>query len=160
LVRPVSDICSQCHERLVVQDQTVVHEPFADGQCTACHTPHGSGVGRRLNRPPGPLCLSCHDEVTDSLESGKYRHKPALDGDCLSCHRGHSSKTPGLLIAPGGKVCKTCHAKGKIGNHRGVDSTNADCSGCHAPHAADTKALLLPVLHGPFKEGACSDCHK
>ena len=50
-----------------------MHPPFADGNCIACHDPHGGATGKNLvNSNVNQLCLTCHAE-------GDYTPPPASE---------------------------------------------------------------------------------
>lgn len=84
-----------------------VHEPVRDGDCAACHDPHGSRVRNLINAESvGAMCLSCHDGV----DAHAYAHTPVAQGECTSCHLPHSSLHAGLLRAPQRDLCISCHA--------------------------------------------------
>jgi hypothetical protein len=79
-------------------EAVVVHGPYEQGACDACHT-------RGDPKDPGPAtatratCLSCHDEFGGKapvrLSQGK--NHPA-EGECIGCHNPHNSKKKYLLL--------------------------------------------------------------
>lgn len=83
----------------VPRDQaTVVHGPFEQGACDACHA-------RADQKDPGPAavsketCLACHDEFGGKapVRVGKGKAHP-VKGECTGCHNPHNSKKKKLLL--------------------------------------------------------------
>ena len=83
----------------VPRDQaTVVHGPFEQGACDACHA-------RADQKDPGPAavtketCLACHDEFGGKapVRVGKGKSHP-VKGECTGCHNPHNSKKKKLLL--------------------------------------------------------------
>jgi len=80
------------------EEAKVVHGPFGQGDCDACHE-------RADPKDPGPAplgkegCLSCHDEFEGKarVRVGKGKHHPAEDA-CAKCHNPHNSKKKKLLL--------------------------------------------------------------
>lgn len=77
---------------------TVVHGPFEQGSCDACHQ-------RSDPSDPGKAatgmatCLACHDEFGGRapVRVGKGRSHP-IKGECVGCHNPHNSKKKKLLL--------------------------------------------------------------
>jgi predicted CXXCH cytochrome family protein len=57
---PKDQPCGNCHD---LKHKAVVHPLVQEGQCMACHDPHGSAYKGMLVAAPRTLCLSCHKEV-------------------------------------------------------------------------------------------------
>ena len=81
------------------RDQAVVvHGPFEQGACDACHA-------RADQKDPGPAtvtketCLACHDEFGGKapVRIGKGKNHP-VKGECTGCHNPHNSKKRKLLL--------------------------------------------------------------
>jgi predicted CXXCH cytochrome family protein len=80
------------------EQATVVHGPYEQGSCEACHT-------RGDPKDPGPAtatkatCLACHDEFggTAPVRIGKGKNHP-VKGECIGCHNPHNSKKKKLLL--------------------------------------------------------------
>jgi predicted CXXCH cytochrome family protein len=141
-----------------------VHAPLKKGECTACHSPHGSKITGQLYRPLKGLCLSCHENLIKIEGSTQpFIHKPIEEGKCDHCHQAHYSQIRHLLLNSGAEICADCHAlddKALRGKHLNRALNNVDCINCHTPHSADSKTLFRSVLHKPFSEGRCKDCHE
>ena len=137
----------------------VLHAPFAEKSCTACHRPPMGGRVR-LQRRADALCASCHRDVPASAPAGGSWH-PALEGSrtasgCLSCHDPHLSSNRKLLVKTGTALCASCHgevvkAAGATGGHAPAAD---DCLSCHKPHAAPRPHLLAEA-----PRAVCLGCH-
>ncbi len=114
----------------------VVHEPYANKECGACHDP---GAGNSLTAPNGELCLQCHD-----LDLGKrYVHGPlASTGGCLVCHDPHSSPYRALLVSESDGFCLDCHDRSALGPADGHAGERTNCTACHEAHMSDRRYLL------------------
>ncbi|MHC5111267.1 MAG: cytochrome c3 family protein, partial [Planctomycetota bacterium] len=90
------------------------------------------------------LCLDCHDEISDVIETASNQHEKS--NDCTTCHEHHASTQDKLLSEPSASVCLTCHNR----------TLPRD-----AHIIADFKTLLKekPIQHGPIADGDCVSCH-
>jgi predicted CXXCH cytochrome family protein len=149
----VSEVCYGCHEKFPAKK--VTHMPVADGECTACHSPHGSPYKFQLLSKGGDLCFMCHDET---LVAGKYVHGPAAVGGCIACHEPHTADYEKNLTAQGSNLCYMCHTdKAEVIHnsefvHKPVEE---NCIKCHNPHSAERQFMLksqIPAL--------CLNCHE
>lgn len=125
-------LCSQCHD--AKGKSKVVHQPVKDGECTACHKPHGAANRYLLDvgEDRSSLCFGCHEDAPFKM---KFKHGPAAIGECTKCHDPHESQAKAMLKGPVRDVCL----------------------GCHADFGAKLKAAK--VVHPPVKEGPCTTCH-
>ena len=99
------------------------HEPFAKGDCTACHDPHATNNRWSLVQSSQELCFDCHSKDGQlALHSHPYNVKPRQAHkyrelrlteqgtlECLSCHDPHRSNTPHLLRTEHSMPCLGCH---------------------------------------------------
>ena len=163
-------LCVMCHESPGKGD--VVHQPALDGNCAACHHPHGAN-GRflleiseeRLKKADDilangddqrGLCLTCHD---NKPFKGIHVHSPVGNGNCSLCHNPHRSPEKHLLNGPENSLCLDCHEDIKAslspGSYLHPPLRVSGCTSCHDPHSSNLQYLLkikLPDL--------CFDCHK
>ncbi|HEX9187866.1 MAG TPA: cytochrome c3 family protein [Vicinamibacteria bacterium] len=137
----------------------VLHAPFADKSCEACHRPPMGGRTRLKGRAD-VLCASCHGDVPTSAPPGGSWH-PALEGSrtasgCLTCHDPHLSPNRKLLVKTGTALCVSCH--GEVARAAGAKGGHApaadDCLSCHKPHAAPGPSLLAEA-----PRAVCLGCH-
>ena len=152
-IKDVAGACYSCHEKF--KTGKFRHTPFAEGECIACHSPHGSPNKFQLLAKGGKLCFNCHDE---ELVQGKFVHGPAAVGGCVACHDPHASDYAKNLRAGGPNLCFMCHTdKAEAINkaefvHKPVSE---NCTNCHNPHSAAKQFMLeskAPAL--------CLNCHK
>jgi len=149
-------VCLGCHE-LEGLAAKVQHAPVAGGECSACHNPHVARYKALLRKRPGPLCATCHEDLTAALRR-KVVHTPAAKGECASCHKPHGSAFQGLLVAPSAQLCAGCHSEIEGWKERRVQHApfaEGRCASCHDPHSSDRAGLLT-------RGGAslCSSCHR
>lgn len=153
--KPIDDIsktCFTCHEKFPAKKYT--HYPVQEGECTDCHSPHGSPYKFQLLYKGGDLCFQCHDE---SLIGKKYVHGPAAVGGCIACHEPHVADYAKNLKAEGPDLCFMCHTD-KADAIRKAEfvhkPVSENCTKCHNPHSAPKQFMLentAPVL--------CYSCH-
>jgi len=140
LLKPVPELCFGCHDTSLKDTKGVripsikaffdnkklkLHKPFAEGRCTACHSPHPTDTYRLLVREyPAEfytsyspdkyaLCLGCHKNFKKVLSEPRtmtdtgfrngnlnlhYRHVNRSKGrTCRACHHPHGSINPKLI---------------------------------------------------------------
>ena len=177
--KDLSKICFSCHDKF--KFKKIVHKPLQQGECVACHSPHGSPYKYQLLANGADLCFKCHDK---RLNKNKYVHGPAAVGGCILCHDAHSADYKNNLRAEGSELCFLCHTEKKIKfdqakfQHKPVAE---NCANCHNPHAAPKKFMLkfdtpelcfnchkdkkttideIPFKHAAVTEGrTCQNCH-
>ncbi len=160
--------CLDCHDR--TSAAVSVHQPYQDGECTACHGEHPEDQGRLvLNEKGSALCAQCHGLFDDDykrahrgMTAGKvdcltchnphassaaklsrpvtHLHRPLVSGDCGACH-----KESGGLRAPSTiLLCGRCHELSKFqGASIHAPVADGDCTACHDPHASKYSWLLV-----------------
>ena len=149
----ISDVCYQCHDQF--PPRKMMHTPVADGDCTACHSPHASPNKYLLRAKGGELCFSCHDK---DMVRKRFVHGPAAVGGCIACHEAHSADFGKILKAEGPTLCFQCHSdKEDVADKAGFvhSPVKQGCVQCHNPHAEDQKFMLkkkAPEL--------CFSCHE
>ncbi|MCK4798916.1 MAG: hypothetical protein KAT05_16190 [Spirochaetes bacterium] len=174
LIDSEPDLCYECHDK--PEKMKNVHDPFGEGECSACHTPHSSRIRGLLQS--NTVCLECHE-----IKQDKFNHGPVVSRQCNACHSPHQSDNNAYLIKNSPDLCFFCHDMKE--QELVVESIHAvfdeDCLNCHLPHSAPFTPLLhtdVPLLcfdcheivestvgnknnvHGPFKnEGKCFRCH-
>lgn len=175
-------LCTQCHDPF--GKKKVVHPPVQDGDCTACHRPHGA-AGRFLldvSDDQAALCLGCHDSAPFKQ---KFMHGPVAVGACTKCHDPHEAAQKGLLKGTVRELCLKCHVdfaktlKESPVVHPPV--RDDPCTDCHSPHGSPFTVVLkkkmpdlcvechidlgeklaaVKVPHKPLlQEGVCGNCH-
>jgi predicted CXXCH cytochrome family protein len=159
-----------------------IHAPARDN-CLACHDPHGSKLKYALKQAAPQLCLSCHKNVKDAMESSLVAHTAMTkDQSCMACHTSHFSKLSKLQKESQPQQCLNCHdqplltADGRtIENMAALLKENQDhhgpirlgaCTACHEPHGGSQSKLLSaaypPEFYAAFKPEQyklCFSCH-
>ncbi|MEK6528272.1 MAG: cytochrome c3 family protein [Nitrospirota bacterium] len=138
------ELCYQCHENK--SEKKYKHPPTEAGQCLMCHNPHDSDNPKLLTMPPGDaLCFMCHEE---KAFRGAIPHGPVNEGKCLECHNPHSTDNPRELVKPIPELCFDCHS-----------TELKDTKGLTLPSTKNIFAGKEMILHKPFAQGKCVDCH-
>jgi predicted CXXCH cytochrome family protein len=152
-------LCQTCHREKIIgwQDQPIIHKPFKDGRCFACHAPHQADAEHLLVKPVNAICQSCH-KPTD-LKNEAHQGMDFATANCTQCHDPHASDEKALIrakrhapFAEGN--CEACHeAKGSI------KLSEPQPQLCLACHEDLEKQLARPTVHAPAKSGQCTACH-
>lgn len=179
LKAPRRELCTGCH---LPHRKVSMHQPYTEGDCLACHDPHGSDFPKMMVSNDGQrLCGGCHK---NNYAMKSHVHGPVAIGACTICHESHSSGNAGLLRYPRERLCLECHAEFEP---RGVEARHKHkpledgCGTCHDPHATDNRYQLhepvnvlcftchndvstaiktAVVTHGPAADpGGCVECH-
>jgi len=182
LTAKVPTLCEQCHDAF--GKKKVMHPPVKEGDCLACHKPHGAS-GRFLlsvSDNQTELCIGCHDSAPFKQ---KFMHGPVVAGACTKCHAPHEAAEKKLLEGSVRNLCLKCHAdfakslkEAKVVHPPVKDGP---CSACHNPHGSPVAKLLkkkmpdlcvechvkigkklagVKVPHKPIQqEGSCANCH-
>ena len=149
----IGELCYSCHDSF--EDRSFIHSPVEAGECTACHSPHGSPNKYQLLEQASDLCFICHDQ---DITSGRFVHGPAGAGGCLACHDPHSSDYAKNLRDKPPELCFMCHInkKSELEKAKIIHKPAAEnCVNCHNPHSNKNKYMLsekVPLL--------CYGCHK
>ncbi|UCH81049.1 MAG: hypothetical protein JSW20_00160 [Nitrospiraceae bacterium] len=149
----IGELCYSCHDSFA--NRPFMHGPAESGECTACHSPHGSPNKYQLMDLGSDLCFNCHDQ---DIMSGEFAHGPADAGGCLACHNPHSSDYAKNLRDEPPELCFSCHnnKKKELEEAKIIHKPAADtCVNCHNPHSNTNEYMLsnkVPDL--------CFGCHK
>lgn len=181
LNQPPAELCVFCHD---TGDEELVGAHLGANlerlTCIACHTPHGSGnmklLAANLHPPvedgcdichdgaynkfleggPPDLCLFCHDDIQEIIDTAQVPHGALELGTCTDCHNPHASPQERLVKAPGAGPCADCHDEKVPGpeeaGHGVIDLIG--CRACHEPHGGSREALLRAE-----PPGLCLSCH-
>ncbi len=173
------DLCLSCHDQSLEAtdgrklmdmakklEAEFKHGPIRDGNCSACHEPHGSEFISLLRRAypkrfysswdPNnyALCFGCHDKnafaernstltgFRDGDENLHYVHvhREKKGRTCRACHDTHASDLPKHLeeTSPFGKWQMPIQFE--------ATAQGGSCSpGCHAKRSYQRKAVELPA---------------
>ena len=142
----VSDDCALCHGVIAGIARNGLHG--FGGDCLTCHDGHAGGWPGLLVEDPESLCLRCHEDIGETIDSAVVTHPGARPGGrCVSCHDPHTSSADAMLRDNQAAVCLSCHGK--------------------PVEAADGRTIpdMTPLVesaehrHGPVDHGRCSLCH-
>ena len=90
----VGGVCLSCHEEVQTrQPGAPLHDPVVQGECSVCHSTHGSPLADLVRPVAENNCADCHpsEDLSESSHANMYR------AECLLCHVGHRSLREGLL---------------------------------------------------------------
>lgn len=127
-------------EILVMPGPVITGHAKLESECSNCH------VAFSRDRQSA-LCLDCHEDIKDDLESRQGYHgqfDKARAETCASCHTDHEGRSAMIISLDTGRF-----------DHRFTDfdlsgaHAEADCRDCHVEDAKYREAPL-----------ACFDCHK
>jgi predicted CXXCH cytochrome family protein len=95
------------------------HAPVGEGDCSACHDPHGSDHPMMFKSASVvDTCGKCHDWQKHSThplgEKVIDPRNPNKRLDCVSCHRAHGTEFKRLMpFAVVSDLCTKCHEQYK-----------------------------------------------
>jgi predicted CXXCH cytochrome family protein len=127
---------------------SVMHEPFQQNRCDACHT--SQDAFQNISIPTDEACMSCHATVK---EAWPFLHGPVAVNECLWCHDPHRSTVPSLLRHPAARLCRECHTQELLnpGVPEHLDLAS-DCLQCHMGHGGTDRYFLKPGARAPATE--------
>lgn len=174
---------NECHADVGKDRHPHWPDMTAVGECEKCHVPEENLHAFTLAEPP-ELCVDCHEEIGDLIDSATTLHDPAED--CTDCHAPHGGEGSALLLGVGDDedlkpLCFECHdAEEILGDEfKHGPAEQGECTLCHDPHASSERSLLLggvlelcgdchddvaqavedsEYVHDPAQDG-CTDCH-
>jgi predicted CXXCH cytochrome family protein len=163
------------------------HDPVVAGECTRCHSPHKANLESLLLANYPDLCLSCHTDLkarmypqtVDSAAGGQaggagsttdpetgdaviYVHAPSDIQNCNICHKPHFAAELDLIVKPIQPLCADCHDYQEPSfrqAHIDANANKMDCRMCHDSHTSTDPKFFKTVMHQPFADRACKDCH-
>ena len=183
---PAAKMCNECHNKKPVLTRKYAHEPVADGECLACHRPHGTKAKNLLDASGSKLCLEqCHEKMRPVTVAGKEQKIHLAAEDCTKCHRSHDSNYPALLTKPPAELCLDgCHKEIKenmessefkhdamtkglacVECHRAHDTSLAACCASRQPNCVSPAMkscrlrLLRQNLNTARLDNSCRSCH-
>ncbi len=139
LVRPQVQSTNPAPVRVAApaEPSLVVHAPYAERNCVACHA---SDYSQRLRDDVSAICMGCHKAF---LAKAAYVHAPVADGQCTLCHTAHQAKEKYRLVKESRELCFDCHEPdGLLRLPACGGSTERVCTECHDPHQENRRFLL------------------
>lgn len=149
-----------CHESKPAVG-LMVHPPYLEGKCLACHLGHDSEEPGLLKPAFEDGCVDCHGEVQTAGSHASRPAHPPLNASCSECHAPHTSPQRALLReAPTLNDCAMCHSgtlrddDAKPHRHARFEAMN-QCGECHAVHAGSDDAFIRKDI-----SQTCTSCHR
>jgi predicted CXXCH cytochrome family protein len=130
----------------------MTHEPYADGDCGACHEGANHVVSDERE-----LCFDCHPGMGEDVKTMGL-HQP-LNGDkpCTVCHEPHTAPQGKLLPVERDRLCGSCHdtiqEQLSTATYSHPAQSTGTCSICHDPHFASEEGTFS------LAERRCAACH-
>lgn len=147
-----------CHSEFGKDRQPHWSDFSEAGECQKCHEPVDDLHEFEIAVPP-ELCVGCHEEIGEKIESAETVHDPAED--CTDCHDPHGGEVDALLleVTDSGDLkplCFECHDSELLAQeYSHGPAEDGECTACHDPHASSQRSLL--VADGV---DLCGDCHE
>jgi len=152
LISPADQLCFTCHQK---SSDPVQHQPYSEGACTICHSPHASNFPAHTWVAHQELCMGCHVKGMLKVNRAKKTvtvpwgrslafkqmdrwYYLGLDATHTKNHpvEGHPVSGPNPLV-PG--------------------SPDITCLTCHTAHTSTVPNLVPPKY--PQQEMLCVSCH-
>jgi len=153
LSSPSTQLCFTCH---TLSTDPVQHQPYKEGNCVFCHSPHASNFPGHLSAAPQDVCMACH--VRGLMKVNRKAHTLTLSWGAtipfkemdswvyLDLDKTHTLNHP----VEGHPVSGPNVALGK-------NAPPITCLTCHDPHHSTVASLIPPK----YKNSTilCLSCH-
>jgi DmsE family decaheme c-type cytochrome len=128
--------CLECHSGQETQSGLLMGAHYRNSlDCTACHSVHQPGQGKRPAAASNELCASCHVGERAAFNR-PFTHRLAQNAiACVDCHNPHGGPPPASM--------------------QGFAANEASCLKCH-----NDKRGPFPFEHAPVKIEPCTTCHE
>ena len=152
LILPPGQLCFMCHPQ---SSEPVAHQPYAEGACTVCHSPHASNFPAHTLVDHKTLCMGCHVRGMPKVNTKKKTvtvpwgvsltfkqmnrwYYLGLDPTHTQNHpvMGHPVTGPNSLLP---------------------SSPEIGCLSCHQPHTSTSPYLWPPKYK--TQTDLCVSCH-
>jgi predicted CXXCH cytochrome family protein len=154
LIAPSKALCFSCHAK---STEKVLHEPYSQGNCIVCHSPHSSDQPNQLLASTQVLCMGCH--VRGGLKVDKLRRRAAFPwGATLGLDQLKGLKTLGLNKALSANHPVIGHPISGPNTAAGNGVGQVNCLSCHQAHHS-VRRNLLPARF-VSQTALCESCHK
>jgi predicted CXXCH cytochrome family protein len=157
LVAPSNQLCVTCH---TLSSDKVLHGPYREGLCVACHSPHSSDFPAHTWAEAQDICLGCHARARLKVDAaGKRTTTPWGQSLTLAQMKGAQ------YINLDGSLTRGHPVQGHpvSGPNTSSKLPPVSCLSCHGQHASNYPNLL-PVGRNPSMPdcrtcGVCKQCH-
>jgi predicted CXXCH cytochrome family protein len=161
LVSPASELCFTCHQK---STDEVLHGPYAQGNCSFCHSPHASDFPNQILASPEDLCMGCHVRARLKVNRRK-RTATAPWGVTMTLKQLKGWQYINLNKALTANHPVEGHPVIGPNTAAGKGAPEITCLSCHQPHHSKWANLLPPNLpndKGVMSDqtGLCVTCHK
>ena len=158
LVSPANQLCETCHS---LSTDKVLHGPYKEGLCVACHSPHSSDFPDHMLASAQDICLGCHARARLKVNQ-KTKAVTTPWGKTLTLAEMKGWMYLNLNAALTANHPVEGHPV--TGPNRKDGLPPVSCLSCHKAHASNFKNLLTV---GPLKKmplcatcGVCNECHE
>lgn len=147
----------QVLERVLMPGPVIAGHAEYEDECSSCHQPFARSTQRAL-------CLDCHTQINDDIESelgfhGRSQTVPTIE--CAACHTEHEGRDADIVGLDPDTFDHSATDFALLGSH-----SAANCEGCHAPetHYRDTDSDCAAChgeedVHNGNLGESCGDCH-
>lgn len=163
LVSPRNDLCFTCHDK---SSDKVLHGPYAEGLCIACHSPHTSNYPNQLLTDQQDLCLGCHARARLKVNRRKQTVRTPWG------FRLTFAQMQGWQFLNLNKALTANHPVAGhpvTGPNAALGKGEITCLSCHDPHFSNKPNLLPAGIRGAkpglaalgfYPTTLCETCHR
>jgi len=143
------ELCAMCHE---AKKDPLLHGPYKNGQCLACHNPHSSDHPQQLRAEVNTLCLECH------AERAKMEDPVSLFGGQGTIPKADFEAIPKIELDPALRFGHpwVTHPVAQVADPL-REGEKMSCLSCHTPHASAQENLIVSAKGA---RNVCFACHQ
>jgi predicted CXXCH cytochrome family protein len=157
LTGPTDQMCTSCH---VLSTNKVLHGPYREGLCVACHSPHASDFPAHTWASAQDICMGCHTRSRLKVDNAKQTVTTPW-GQTLTFAQMKGSQYLNLNATE--TLNHPVEGHPVSGPNTSPLLGPVTCLSCHRPHASNYANLLLvgPLASMPDCRtcGLCKQCH-
>ena len=154
LVATGGPLCARCH---IPEKVSVLHVPYAAGQCLVCHEPHKSDFPDLLRAQVNSLCLSCHGLGRPDIQVNSTTNVVTMLGDQQVSYQEYRL-APKIKLDPSGTSGHPVPSHPLTGPDPRKKDATLSCLSCHNPHGSSTTDLLVTGIKNDSE--LCVQCHQ
>jgi predicted CXXCH cytochrome family protein len=153
LVAPANQLCFTCHQK---SSDPVQHQPYSEGMCVACHSPHSSNFPAHTLVAEQELCMGCHVRGLPKVNT-KKKTVAVPWGVTLTFQQMKGWYYIGLNQAHTANHPVMKHPVTGPNTALGKSAPDITCLSCHRTHASTQSNLRPPQF--PNQMALCVSCH-